>query len=74
VDDIGDYGLETVRDIVSMLAWTRSRQIILLPEDVAEAVRDGYCELELAITELRDMLADLERDPSPSRRPIVGIS
>lgn len=59
VDGIGDSRFESITEIVNMLAWTRSRQIMLHPDEVADDEYDRYFDKSAALCQLRAMATEL---------------
>ncbi|MFI9508860.1 hypothetical protein [Nocardia sp. NPDC052566] len=53
VEEVDDYGLATLPDIVNMLTWTRSQQVDVHTEYLGDAHSDGYADLPAALAELR---------------------
>lgn len=59
VDGIGDSRFDSMTDIVNELAWTRSRQTSLHPDDAADDEYDQYFDKSAALLQLRAMAQEL---------------
>jgi hypothetical protein len=59
MESIGDSRFDTLTDIVNELAWTRSRQVALHPDDVADEEYDEYYDKIAALRQLRAMAHEL---------------
>lgn len=59
VDDIDDYGLDGIADIVNMLAWTRSGQVVAHPDSVNDDYAEYDIDLPATLDQLRAMRDEL---------------